>query len=355
MNILFLANELRFTCGVTNHLLHLAGGLAKNKNNNICIITGGGNGIDRFDNLHVKVLEDNKFLHESRSSLNYISAVNVLAKFIRQNKIDIVHSHSHYAANIAALASKLKKFPKIQTNHGLLEDTGKLKHFIADKYVAINGHIYDYIIKCKIAKPADVVFIRCGIPVQPEPSAKKDKPISVLAASRFIPAKGLDNYVRAVSQIPKEVRSKALFYIAGEGVEESNLVKLNKELKSGIKFLGRVTDLPAYLKDNHVFVYPSLSKNEGFPAVITEAGANNNLLITSDFLGALDTLNHGVNCLIYPAEDVDSLKTLIVRAITEYHKLTHISVNLYNRVKDLYNLDNMIAKHQELYDLCLRA
>jgi glycosyltransferase involved in cell wall biosynthesis len=353
MNLLILANELRYTCGVTNHLLHLTDRLSRNKNNNIFIITGGGNGIDRFDNLNVKVLEDKNFLHESRSPLNYLSAVNVLAKFIKQNSIDIAHSHSHYAANIATLSSKLKQIPRIQTNHGLLEDTGKLKHFTADKYVTINQHIYDYIIKSKIAKPADVMFIRCGIPVPAEPAAKKDKPISVLAASRFIPEKGLDNFIRAVSKIPKDVKEKAVFCIAGEGKEEDNLKKLNKDLKSRIKFLGRVNNLPELLNDNHIFVYPSRSNNEGFPAVITEAGANNNLLISSDFRGAQDTLKHGINCLVYPADDVESLATRITHAITEYHKLTHIAVNLYNRVKDLYNLNNMIAKHEELYEKCL--
>ncbi len=355
MNILFLANELRYTCGVTNHLIHLGRGLGQNGKNRVLIITGGGNGTDRFRDTDVKVLEDGKFMHGNRNAVNYLSAANVLAKFVKRNKIDIIHSHSHYAANIAALASKLIHVARVQTNHGLLEEVGKLKHFAADRYVAINEHIYDYIIKNDIARPPEVKFIRCGIPVPRKPALKKNKPIKVLAASRFTAEKGLDTYINAVSKIPGEVRSRAEFYIAGEGEEEGNLVALNNRLKSGVRFLGRVTDLPGRLKENHIFIYPSRSKREGFPAVITEAGAYNNLLITSDFEGAYSVLKNGADCLVFPAEDPDMLAVQITRAINGFGKLSQVSEALYVKVKELFDLGKMISKHEELYRECLKA
>jgi glycosyltransferase involved in cell wall biosynthesis len=354
MNILFLTNELRYTCGVTNHLLHLAGELAKNSKHKIFIITGGGNGIDRFDDINIKILEDKRFLHENRNSVNYLSAVNILSKFIRQNKIDILHSHSHYAANIAAMVTKLRKIPKVQTNHGILEEKGKLNHFSADKYVAINEHIYNYIIENKITAAENVKFIRCGIQIPIELSMKTHSPVKVLAASRFIHEKGLDLYIKAVSEIEYEIKSKAEFYIAGEGEEESNLKKLNDDLNAGVKFLGRVNNLGNTLKDTHIFVYTSRSKSEGFPAVITEAGAFNNLLIISDFKGVDSVVKDNVDALVFPVNDVKKLAEQIREAILNYNNLSKIAEQFYYKVKDLYDLNKMISKHEELYSQCLK-
>ncbi|MEO6693056.1 MAG: glycosyltransferase family 4 protein, partial [Saprospiraceae bacterium] len=125
MRVLFLANELRYTDGVTTHLLNLTGGLSKRENIELFIICGGGNGTERFNNINVKVISDERFLHDNRSMSNYLFSVNHLRKFVKENKIDIVHSHSHYGANIAYDTEKITSTKTVQTNHGLLQEEGK--------------------------------------------------------------------------------------------------------------------------------------------------------------------------------------------------------------------------------------
>src|SRR5438876_171737 len=138
MNIALIANELRYTCGVTNHLLHLSKGLSEDSSKKIFIICGGGNGINRFDEINAEVIQNDRFWHKERSYLKYLSAVRFLKSFITDNNIDIVHCHSHYSANIAKSAAENSGIKTIQTNHGLLGAEGRLKHFNADKYIAVN-------------------------------------------------------------------------------------------------------------------------------------------------------------------------------------------------------------------------
>jgi glycosyltransferase involved in cell wall biosynthesis len=326
--------------------LHLSNGLAESGKVNLRIIAGS-NSTDRFKNKKVTV--DKNFLHENRSIPTYMNAIKRLVKFIKQNKIDIVHSHSHYAANIAANAAKFTKAKRVQTNHGLLENKGKLKHFTADKFITINEHIYDYFLKNNIAQRKDIEFIRCGIPVLAEFPQKSAGEINVIAASRLVHEKGLDIYINAVAKLEDKYKPNVNFYIAGIGDSEQELKKLNKTKNAGITFLGNVKDMYEMLQKTHIFVYPSRSAQEGFPAVITEAGATGNLVISSDFNGSESIINDKDDGFIFKQGDISSLENILQNAIENYNEYAPMAKKFYNKIKKLYDLDTMIEKHLELY------
>ena len=354
MNVLMITNELNYSCGVTNHLLHLAKGLVNSGSVNLWIICGGGNGINRFADINVTIISDERFLHINRSFSGFISVINYLVKFVRKNEIDVIHSHSHYGAAIAKRASTLTRKTTVQTNHGILPEMGRLKHFNADRYVAINEHIERYILENKIAKKENIAFIRCGIPVNDELTIKpvNDK-LKILAASRFVEGKGLDIYIHAVSKLPIAALSKADFYIAGEGEQESSLSELNNSIGSKINFIGRITDMYLYLSKIHVLVNPSRSDNEGFPAIITEAGATNTLVISSDFTGAEDVLVDGKNALIYRDKSSDNLSKMLEDVINNYSSYSPLAESFYQYIKMEFSIPVMIDKHLSLYEKCL--
>lgn len=357
MNLLLIVNELKYTCGVTNHILHLAGGLAVMPDIKIWIICGGGNGINRFNDIDVEIISDERFLHRNRSFSGYISALNFLIGFCREKSIDIIHSHSHYAASLAGRASRFTKVVTVQTNHGLLEVKGRLKQFNADRYIVVNDHIFEYMLKKKIAPREKIELIRCGIPVPLDPP-KKSYPegrLKVIAASRLTREKGLDTYIKAVSKIDKLSRGKADFFIAGEGEMESELRSVNERLDAGVKFAGNVADMYAMLEHTHVFVYPSRSGTEGFPAVITEAGACNCFVISSDFEGIRNVIIENEEGLIFGKEDADELAQILERVINDFSAYTDLAMAFYRKVKEWYDLNKMVNKHIELYKNCLKS
>jgi glycosyltransferase involved in cell wall biosynthesis len=318
MNVLLIANELRYTCGVTNHLLHLLKGLAESGKARLWLACGGGNGINRFSGIDVEIISDDVFLHSNRNFSNFLSAINSLNKLIKQNDIDIVHSHSHYAANIAQKSALLTGAVTIQTNHGLIEDKGKLSLFNADSYIVINEHIQDYLINIEKIPPEAVNFIRCGIPVPEVNPQKSHSKLKVIAASRFKYEKGLDTYITAVSKLDENTKEGSGFFIAGEGELESDLQSLNKRLNAGINFMGSIKDMYGILGQSHILVYPSRSKAEGFPAVITEAGATGNLVITSDFDGVHSVIENNKDGLIFPAEEPAALSELLKAVLSNF-------------------------------------
>lgn len=353
MNVLLITNELRYTCGVTNHLLHLSKGLTESGEVKLWIACGGGNGINRISDIDAQVITDDSFLHMNRNFSNFLSAINSLVKIVKQNDIDIIHSHSHYAANIAQRSALLTGAYTIQTNHGLIGDRGKLKLFNADSYIAINEHIFDHLTKAEKFPAEAVNFIRCGIPVPANVREKDKNKVKVIAASRFVYEKGLDIYITAVSMLDEETRKNAGFYIAGEGELETELQTLNKQLGAGINFMGSVKNMDGILEQSHILVYPSRSKTEGFPAIITEAGAYGNLVISSDFDGVRSVIEDKTDGLIYPAEEPAELTRLLEAVLSDFGSYRVFAERFREKVRNLFSLEEMINKHLELYTKCL--
>jgi glycosyltransferase involved in cell wall biosynthesis len=207
----------------------------------------------------------------------------------------------------------------------------------------------------RIASEENVKLIRCGIVVPPSPPEKPAGTIKIIAASRFTREKGLDIFIRAVSKLETGVKQNTEFIVAGMGEEEQALKQLNSDLNAGVSFPGNFKNLNDILKDTHIFVYTSRSGSEGFPAVITEAGAFNNLLITSDFRGIQSIVKDGVDGFVFPSDNYEKLAVLLKGAIANYPGLKEMSLNFYTKVRSLFDLQTMITKHDELYKECLRA
>jgi GalNAc-alpha-(1->4)-GalNAc-alpha-(1->3)-diNAcBac-PP-undecaprenol alpha-1,4-N-acetyl-D-galactosaminyltransferase len=179
--------------------------------------------------------------------------------------------------------------------------------------------------------------------------------LKIIAASRFSHEKGLDVFIKAISLLDKEIRAKADFTIAGDGGLKKELMHLNKETGANVSFPGNVNDMYKLLSGSHIFVYPSRSKTEGFPAVITEAGANGMLVISSDFYGVTDVIENGKDGVIFKKEDTKDLAKKLAASIRNFEKYKKLSDNFYIKIKDWFSLDKMINKHLELYRKCGKA
>lgn len=353
MNILFLTDNLNSASGITTQLINLTEGLDKEREIHQFIICGEAAGLSLFKNINVNIDVNKNFLYSKRSYFNYARALAYLVRFIKQNDIDIIHSQTHYTANLAYHASKYRKVKTVQTVHRI-QARGRLKHFRSDKLIAINEHIYNYLSKGDVFPRNNICFIRRGIHVPAMPPRKNPIELKILAASRFVKEKGLDIYINAVSSLPDTDRRKAEFLIAGEGELENDLKQLNEKLGAGIKFLDGIDNLPSILRSTHIFVFTSYEGTEGFPLVITEAAAYNNLIISSDTEGIESVLTRDIDGLIFSKGNEYDLMIKIKLAIEGYKTFCSVAENFYWKVKKLFGINTMIQKHLELYAQCLK-
>ncbi len=354
MNILYLLNEIKFTDGVTTHLVNLTRGLKEYSSENIklFLIAGGGNGLERFKNIDIKILTDKYFLHANKSYTTYLGALMSLIRFIKKNKINIVHSHSHYSTNLAHRANRFTNIGTVQTNHGLLQYQGRLDHFKADEYISVNEHIHKHLTINVLKDKSKAHLVRCGVPIPENIPPKKNDKLKIIAASRLVYDKGIDLFIKAVASLPDEIKQKCEFIIAGEGEHEKELIHINNTLNANVKFLGRVIDIYNLYASSDIFVFCSRTNTEGFPASITEAGANGCLVITSNFFGSDSIMKNKEDVLMFQLDSHESLASAITEAIQNTELRKKISHNFYKKVSDLFNLDTMIEKHLEIYKKC---
>lgn len=343
MNILNITDEIGIDDGVSTHVIKLKNGLDNQGFKNFILTGKIRNSISVND-----IFESNLFHHIERSPANFIKAILFLKKFITDNKIKIINSHSHYAANIAKYASVLSEVKTVQTNHGLLSTPGKLKEFIADKIIMTNEHTFNRY------QNKNAVLIKHGmdyIPFDENKFISNFSTINILSSSRFVKEKNIEFFIRLASEYKNN--SSLSFSLAGDGIENSNLQKLNDSMGGKVKFLGIVNDFKSLLSSSHIFIYPSLSENEGFPVTLLQAGMCSNIIMTSDFLGLKNNFEDKKDGYIINVNDLKSGKELLDKIINNLNEYIPIAKNYHLRVSRDYSFDKMIEKHYKLYSSLL--
>lgn len=354
MRILFIVNELLYTCGVSNHVYNLLKGLKDQHEVEIILLCGGGKAIEKYKELGIRVIVVEEIRHESRSLIKYCKGLIKLYKIIKSNHIDIVHSHHHYAANMAQKIKYITGVRTILTNHGILPEIGLLNHFTADYIVAVNEHVVNYLIEKKIKEHDKIILIRSGTVnhnYNQFPLETKNK-LKILAASRFVAEKGNDIYIQAIAELDNSYKNKADFYLAGEGEMQKELANLNEKLNANVKFLGRIENLSEKLYQYDIFIMPSISRAEGYPLVMIEAGKAKCIIITSNFYGIEYIFKDNTDGYIFTQSDYKQLSEQIKYVIDNFSKSQELAQNYFRKVTTLFDLDKMVNETIALYQKC---
>lgn len=348
MNVLYLTNKLNYTDGVTTHLYYLIKNLA-DYDINVFVLCSGGDAIDKFRSLKVNIDIINYADFNLRSTTNFLRTCRFINQFSKKNKIRILHSHNHYLANAANIASNFCGSVNVQTIHGLIPGKGVLKHYASDFYIGVNKHITDFIISSNISTQQKCALIYNGIDTDSE-KINAEKPMNrIIAASRLVKEKGLQTYIKAVSGLNDRIKSGKVFYISGEGEYEEELRKLNNNLNSPVEFTGVKKDLEKDLSATGIFVLPTSSESEGFPMTLLEAGKAGCLIISSDFHGSENILEDNADSLIFRKNDHEDLKAKLEYAFSNPEKCREMANNFYKKIRNVFTSSIMSDKCYEFY------
>jgi glycosyltransferase involved in cell wall biosynthesis len=130
-----------------------------------------------------------------------------------------------------------------------------------------------------------------------------------LMIARLLAAKGVREYAEA-ARILRPKFPHAKFRIAGwidDGEDAIDSEEIDAWVEAGtIEYLGKLKDVRPALRSAKFFVLPSYYA-EGVPRTTLEALATGRPVITTDMPGCRETVFEGVNGLLVPARDVDSL------------------------------------------------
>lgn len=304
--------------------------------------------------------------------------IRAFVQIIRQNKIDLVHTHNNLrVARPEIIAAWLTNVPCILHNHGYLELT-YFDHIFSrfvDSFIYISQDVSEY--HMSQGKPLTKgKVIHNGIDI----SAFKQQDDTTLYRSEFninsddilvglvgriVWWKGHDYFVKALAEVVKQIPNvKGL--IIGEFRENSDTnqnIEYNNRLHSLIKslnlenriiFTGFRSDVPSIMHAMDVIVHASTTP-EPFGLVIVEGMAAGKPVIAAAAGGVLDIIEDGVNGLLVPIKDSDAMAEAMLYIISNPDKAIQMGLAARRHVVQKFTIQHQVTSVQNLYDSLLVA
>lgn len=316
---------------------------------------------------HLRFLPEERLLHASiRNSFGMFSA-NRLAKFLRRNKIDILHAHvarDYLAASIAA--RKAKDVKLVLTRHVMFPM--KAFHRFAlrnvDAAIAVSPAVRRQLER--IFSADTIRVIPNGIAIDTDADADRrselvqrfrfdhDIPLTsplVVSVGELKPLKGQRDLVLAANELLKKMPD-VHFVIAGK--DNTIDKKFRRELKRLVRVFGIeenflwldwLEDLRPMLAAADIFVSPSHS--ESFGLAILEAMAAGTAVVATDTDGARELMS-GTGALV-PVKDPLALAAKLETLLSDRDTRERLGADLAASAKSRFGIERMLASTTELY------
>jgi glycosyltransferase involved in cell wall biosynthesis len=152
------------------------------------------------------------------------------------------------------------------------------------------------------------------------PGGEPPEPVVVVLASRMLWDKGVGDFV-AAARLLRQRGSTARFVLVGTpdpgnpaSVSEDQLIDWQQE--GCIEWWGYRADMPEVLAQAHIACLPSYYR-EGLPKFLIEAAAAGLPLVTTDATGCREAVQAGVNGLLVPPRDPESLADALEQLLVD--------------------------------------
>lgn len=167
-----------------------------------------------------------------------------------------------------------------------------------------------------------------------KPALKKDRKLHIIFVGRMIDSKGvrlLFNYAR--------LNSKIKFTFAGPGYLKQELRELvNKQRLRNINIPGKLkkNEVANLMRTADILVHPSFH-SEGFPNILTEAGASRLAVIATDTGGSGEIIINKKTGLLITPRNQKKLSEALDLLIKNEKLRKQYAVNLYNYVREKFD------------------
>ncbi|MFP5077900.1 glycosyltransferase [Rhizobium sp. YIM 134829] len=280
---------------------------------------------------------------------------------------DVVISCQNVADVYPALERLHLRPPLIEHGGLVLEALAGPKHFTS-RYVGVCRSIRDAAAARMEGREAHALEIPSMVDLAAfDPSVRPTMRASLGIAEeqvligwvgRLDPKKNVEDFITAAAQIRTAAPPARFLVIGGPdaflpdyAVHLRNLAD-ELGLSDVLQFLGDRKDIPDLLAAMDIFAW--LSRGEGMPHVIAEAGAAGLPVIATPDNGALQQIEDGVSGLFVPYSDPRSVAEVMLRLIRDPHLRTRLGGALRQTVETRYAVDVVAPQWTALIDEVLR-
>ncbi len=357
--ILFVINGLSMG-GAENQVINLADNL-QNRGYSVTIAYILEPLIILPKNNNVKVV----FLHGEKSIKGIFKAYLNLIKLIKNIKPDIVHSHMYHANIFTRLAKLFSKIPKLVCTAHSNNEGGRTRmliyritNFLGDVFTNVSEKAVSEFESKKAVSKNTMLAMHNGIDTnkfifnqESRNILRKELKIEnkkvFISIGRFDEAKDYPNLLNAFSIVYKKYKDIHLL-IVGDGnlrvTIESMIINLN--IEESVTLLGIRKDVEKLFSASDIFVLSSAW--EGFGLVVAEAMACEKVVVATD-CGGVSEIISDCGFLVEP-ENSKILSEAMKKAYSLSKKeFIDIGKIARKRIVDLYSLDRVVEKWEEIY------
>ena len=307
-----------------------------------------------------------------------------LARLIRRERPDILHTHTAKAGAVGRLAALLAgdARPRIVVHtfhghvlHGYFDPLRTRAFRLLERWlanasnalVAVSPQVRDDLVELGVAPPKKFAVVRLGIAVDERVAAAdqargetrrqlgiRDERFLVGWIGRMTGVKRTDDVLLAFRRLRDDGVDAALCLV-GDGPDRPHVERRAHEL--GIMrdsfFLGYQEDVARFFGAFDVFVLPS--SNEGTPVTAIEALAAGRPVVATRVGGVPDGVRDGVDGFLVQAGDVDALAERLARLARDRQLRGRLGAAGRSRVVARYGVDRLVDDIDLLYRSLLEA
>ena len=302
---------------------------------------------------------------EEKGLQRYLS-FRSLRRIVRERRIDVIHSHTHYAltdASLCALAMGKRvrvvhtfhygNYPHISGRYRLLEGFGSR---VADRLVAVGIEQAKLVRSTYWLRPGQLQVVTNGVdtstvPLDPEWSVRLRESGAVVIGTicTFIEQKGLPDLLK-VAMALKAAGVNALFVVVGDGLLRPSIEAqcrasglADRVLFTGWKQAASGSMLPLF----DVFFQPSLW--EAMSMVVLEAMAAARPVVATDVGDNRHVIVDGQTGYLAPRGDVAAMVSGLRRLVEAPELRRTMGEAGRRRHADHYTVNSMTQQYEQLY------
>jgi glycosyltransferase involved in cell wall biosynthesis len=279
-------------------------------------------------------------------------AVRAVAKFLKREKVDVLHAHLSTSSVNGCLAARLAGIPSVASVHGL---SGKLSFVFATHLIGVSNAVKAHLVEQGVS-PNRITVVYNGTDPPAHNWTKAvarhqfhfdDGELIFGTVARLTPLKGVSTAIEAFAIIAEKLPDSR-FLIVGDGPEVDALQALAEQLgvADHVVFAGYRQDVYQCLQAIDIFLFPS--QKEAMGLAVAEALALGIPVVSTNVGGLPEVIDSTVGALVPPEDPVAMAKAALVLAVNPEHH-SECSVSAINRWRERFSIRAMHNNVEEVY------
>lgn len=294
-----------------------------------------------------------------------VAAWTRLERFLRRERVDVLHTHK-FGSNVwGALVGTAARVPVMLAHEHTWSFEGQpmrrlldreLVARAADRFIAVSREDRRRMTEIERIDPSRTLFIPNGVPAAPPPSGRDVR--AELGIAPDVPVLGVVGLLRAqkahhvLLQAAAELTGRwpeLQVLIVGDGPERANLERLVAELnlQQTARFLGLRTDVPDVLRALNIAV--CCSDFEGSPLSVLEYMGAALPVVATEVGGLPDLIEPGLNGLLVAPRDPPALAAALAELLSDPRRARAMGARGLERRMAEFDIGVIVGRLEDVY------